>query len=308
MKSSAAGRCGTLCGDIRRPVFVLLAFALSWSVWVPRALVSQGLLAARWPMVLGAYWAWLPAVAAVITAALAGRGALRELGARLVRWRVRWWWYPIVPLGPGAYWGVMYTLALPVGWSDQLRQPLPVTVGLAAAVPLLLVLCLTDGLGEETGWRGLLLPRQLEHLNRLAASCLLGVIWALWHLPPTEGAALAGSSALVMVVELPAVSIIFTWIFEHTKGSALIAILLHAAMNWWAFSAVGGLPPNPGRSSPSCSSASGCWPRSSFLPGHVKRAGRSPSDMEPALVLLEVAVAEGFEPSKAPASHAFEIC
>jgi membrane protease YdiL (CAAX protease family) len=223
-------------------VFVLLAFALSWSIWVPRALVSQGLLAARWPMILGAYWAWLPAVAAVITAALAGRGALRELGARLVRWRVRWWWYPIVLLGPGAYWGVMYTLALSVGWSDQLRQPLPVTEGLAVAVPLLLVLCLTDGLGEETGWRGFLLPRQLEHLNRLAASCLLGVIWALWHLPLfwTEGAALAGSSPLVMVVELPAVSIIFTWIFEHTKGSALIAILLHAAMNWWAFSAVGG--------------------------------------------------------------------
>ena len=75
-------------------------------------------------------------------------------------------------------------------------QPLPITEGLAAALPILLVLCLTDGLGEETGWRGFLLPRQLQHLNRLAASCLLGVIWALWHLPLfwTEGAALAGSS------------------------------------------------------------------------------------------------------------------
>ncbi|HEY5786101.1 MAG TPA: hypothetical protein VIT65_15120 [Microlunatus sp.] len=44
----------------------------------------------------------------------------------------------------------------------------------------------------------------------------------------------------MMLVELPAVSIIFTWIFEHTRGSALIAVLLHAAMNWWAFSAVAG--------------------------------------------------------------------
>ena len=235
---------GLRAGVRRHPgsVFVLLAFVLTWSVWVPRAFVSQGLSDARWPMILGDYWVWQPALAAVITAALAGRGALRELGARLVRWRVRWWWYPIVLVGPGAYWCVIYLTADAAGWSDHLRQPLPLTEGLAAALPLLLVLCLTDGLGEETGWRGFLLPRQLEHLSRLAASCLLGVIWALWHLPLfwTEGAALAGSSPLVMLVELPAVSVIFTWVFEHTKGSALIAVLLHAAMNWWAFSAVGG--------------------------------------------------------------------
>jgi uncharacterized protein len=224
-------------------VFVLLTFALTWSVWVPRALVSQGLLTARWPMILGSYWVYMPAVAAVVTAALAGRGALRELGSRLVRWRVRWWWYLIVLLGPGAYWGLVYTAAIPLGWSAQLRQPLPIAEGLAVAAPLLLILCLTDGLGEETGWRGFLLPRQLEHLNRLAASCLLGVIWAVWHLPLywTEGAVMAGGSPLVVIVELPAVSVLFTWIFEHTKGSALIAVLLHAAMNWWAFSAAGGI-------------------------------------------------------------------
>jgi membrane protease YdiL (CAAX protease family) len=120
---------------------------------------------------------------------------------------------------------------------------MPLTSGLAAAVPVFLLLCLTDGLGEETGWRGFLLPRQLEHFNRLAASCLLGVIWAIWHLPLfwTEGATLAGGSPWVMIAELPAVSVIVTWIFEHTKQSALIAVLLHAAMNWSAFSAASGL-------------------------------------------------------------------
>jgi membrane protease YdiL (CAAX protease family) len=224
-------------------VFVLLAFVTTWSVWVPRALVSQGLLDAHWPMIWGASWAYGPAAAAVITAALAGRGALRGLGARLIRWRVPWWWYPIVLLGPLAYWGVIYAVAIPIGWSEHLRQPLPLTHGLAAAIPLLLLLCLTDGLGEETGWRGFLLPRQLEHLSRLAASCLLGVIWAIWHLPLfwTEGASLAGGSPLLMIAELPAVSVIFTWFLEHTRGSALIALLLHGAMNWSAFSAASGL-------------------------------------------------------------------
>ena len=73
-------------------VFVVLVVAFSWSVWVPRALVSEGLLSARWPIVLGAYWTYMPAVAAVIKAAIVGRGAMRELGARLVSWRVRSWW------------------------------------------------------------------------------------------------------------------------------------------------------------------------------------------------------------------------
>jgi uncharacterized protein len=53
-------------------VFVVLVFAISWSVWVPRALVSEGLLSTRWPIALGAYWTYMPAVAAVITAALVG--------------------------------------------------------------------------------------------------------------------------------------------------------------------------------------------------------------------------------------------
>jgi membrane protease YdiL (CAAX protease family) len=224
-------------------VFVVLAFAITWSVWVPRALVSQGLLTARWPIALGAYWTYGPAVAAVITAGLVGRDALRELGARLIRWRVRWWWYAIVLLGPAAFWGVVYTVASLLGLSSQLRQPLLVEQGLAAAVPLFLVLALTDGLGEEPGWRGFLLPRQLEQFTRLVASCLLGVIWAVWHLPLfwTQGATLAGSSPLLLVLELPAISIVYTWVFEHTNGSVLIAILLHAALNLCAVRAsVGG--------------------------------------------------------------------
>ncbi|SDZ18203.1 hypothetical protein SAMN05660209_04943 [Geodermatophilus africanus] len=82
------------------PAFLLLAFGFTWAVWVPRALESAGVLDSRWASGLGAGWAYGPAVAAVLTAAWAGRPALRELGARLTRWRVGVRWWAVVLAGP----------------------------------------------------------------------------------------------------------------------------------------------------------------------------------------------------------------
>jgi membrane protease YdiL (CAAX protease family) len=159
----------------RYPVaaFTTLAFVLTWSVWLPRALVSQGVLAADWPVAVGAVWSWAPAIAAVLTAALIGRGALRELASRLIRWRVRWWWYAVVLLGPAAFWSVVVLLAAVLGWSGELGRSLLAEQGPLAAAGLLLVLAVTDGLGEETGWRGFALPRALKWL-------LAGAVIGAW--------------------------------------------------------------------------------------------------------------------------------
>jgi hypothetical protein len=73
----------------------------------------------------------------------------------------------------------------------------------------------------------------------IPASLVLGAISAVWHLPLfwTHGTTLYGTSAWILLVELPAVSILFTWVFLHTGGSALLAILLHASMNLCTVSA-----------------------------------------------------------------------
>jgi uncharacterized protein len=76
--------------------FFLLVFIITWVVWVPRA--SGAPLG-----VVGQAWTWVPAIAALLAALTGGRGALRELGARLVRWRVGWKWYLVVILGPAAF-------------------------------------------------------------------------------------------------------------------------------------------------------------------------------------------------------------
>ena len=86
----------------------------------------------------------MPAIAALVTAALLGKAAIREWAARLVRWRAPWYWYVVVVLGPAAFslliagcytlYGGSWSAALP--WIATPAPLLPV---------FLLVFTLSDG-------------------------------------------------------------------------------------------------------------------------------------------------------------------
>ena len=87
-------------------------------------------------------------------------------------------------------------------------------------------------LGEEPGWRGFALPRLQALHGPLVGSIILGVLWGLWHLPLffTPWNELTTFNVVVYVLATTCLSIIYTWVFNNTKGSILIAILLH-----WSF-------------------------------------------------------------------------
>src|SRR5262249_31607924 len=89
-------------------------------------------------------------------------------------------------------------------------------------------------IGEEPGWRGYALPRLQERFGPLPASLILGTLHAGWHLPvflvPAIG--LGPLSLSFVVTWLPGVwatTVLWTWIFNNTKGSILIAVLQHSA-------------------------------------------------------------------------------
>src|SRR5215217_1379838 len=208
--------------------FFLLVFIITWVVWVPRA--SGAPLG-----VVGQAWTWAPTIAALLAAALTGgRGALRELGSRLVRWRVGWQWYLVVILGPAAFSLAVAGVYTLLGGSWAEAAPPALLEGTLLFLPLfLLILTLTDGLGEELAWRGFTLPRLLTRYNALAASLILGVIWALWHLPLlwTEGGPMYQLPVWLLLLDVTAKAVLFTWVFLHTRGSVLIAMLFHGATN-----------------------------------------------------------------------------
>src|SRR5215212_804256 len=209
--------------------FFLLVFSITWIVWVPRAAGAQlGLV--------GQVSTWAPAIAALLAAALTGgRDAVRELGERLVRWRVGWQWYVVVIFGPAVFsLAVAGVYVLLLGGSWSVAVPSALREGPLVFLPLFfMILALTDGLGEELAWRGFALPRLLTRYNALVASLVLGVIWALWHLPLvwTEGNAMYQQPVWLLLVDITAKSVLFTWVFLHTRGSVLIAMLFHGATN-----------------------------------------------------------------------------
>lgn len=89
-------------------------------------------------------------------------------------------------------------------------------------------------LGEEIGWRGFALPRLLEKFSPLQASFILGVVWALWHLPIDirYGIGLTGAGAVILrVLWTWPLTIIFTWFYLRSKRCLLVPFMLHTSVN-----------------------------------------------------------------------------
>ncbi|MBS7636590.1 CPBP family intramembrane metalloprotease [Candidatus Bathyarchaeota archaeon] len=90
-------------------------------------------------------------------------------------------------------------------------------------------------LQEEFGWWGYALPRLQARYSALVSSVVLGVIWAIWHLPlnlmyltdPQYQVGIAWLSSTVILF----VSILFTWIYNNTGGSILATLIFHTMLN-----------------------------------------------------------------------------
>jgi membrane protease YdiL (CAAX protease family) len=189
--------------------------------------VTTLLLADR-PALLPFALTLLPTTAAlVVVATTEGRAGVTALLRRLAIWRVGLTWYGVVlglpVLGALAIVGLARLLGAPgVSPVDQLTP----------AVLLVTAVALLPAMAEEVGWRGYALPRLLMGRSALSASLILGALWAAFHLPLfLPGQMYAGLPLWPLPVILIAYSVLFTWVFLHTRGSVLLISLFHAALN-----------------------------------------------------------------------------
>jgi membrane protease YdiL (CAAX protease family) len=216
--------------------FVTLTYAVTWTCFAAAAVLSgstafavPALAALRWPLlILGAFAP--SAVAVGLTARAEGRPGAVALLRRVLAWRVGVRWY-VFALGYMAAIKLAVALVYRVitgAWPGFGHQAWYIV--LAAMV----VATIFGGpLGEEIGWRGYALPRLAERYGFARASLLLGLIWACWHLPVffIPGLDQYGQSFPVYVLQVTALSVAIAWLYAHTKGSLLLAILMHSAIN-----------------------------------------------------------------------------
>src|SRR5918997_3516447 len=132
----------------------------------------------------GTFGAYAPLVAALIVIPISqGVAGLKELGLRIIRWRVRWYWYAValgVPLA--------VHLAI-VGLNVAAGAGVP-SLTFASLTTFLMVFAIrlinpTDGpLGENPGWQGFALPGlQGSGYSPLLATMIVAPLVSLWHLP-----------------------------------------------------------------------------------------------------------------------------
>jgi membrane protease YdiL (CAAX protease family) len=209
----------------RFSTFVVLTFVLTWLPWLT---VAWMLRAGRPPVVtvLVLIGGFGPFLAAVLVAAAGGdlRSWLRNLidpGATLRVWAAA----VLVPV-------VLYVLALGVfllaGGSFDRTSVLP-----AAAVPAVVFATFVRGGLEEPGWRGMALPVLQRRIGAFRASIVIGVIWALWHVPlfVMPGSSQAGTPFWLYAPAVVGISVIATWLYNAAGGRVLVPVVFHTLSN-----------------------------------------------------------------------------
>lgn len=221
------GRLRALVGRHPVPAFFALTYLLSWTAWAP--LVAAGAQPGLGTTLLVLVGGFGPAVAAAVVTWAAGDG-VRAWVRQLLRWRVDARWWAVALLLPAATVATAGALAVLAFGRPLAPEPL----GAAATYPLTMVaVFLVGGGNEEPGWRGFALPRLQARFSALSASLVVGVGWVGWHLPlfAVPGSAQAGLPLPFYAVAVVAESVVFTWLYNGSGGSVLLAMVLHASVN-----------------------------------------------------------------------------
>jgi membrane protease YdiL (CAAX protease family) len=224
---------------MKNPAFkkVIVYLVLTFTLCIPfyYYIISAGAIEAGGGIyVIGLMWC--PGVAALLTRLVFQRN-LRGMGWGWGKTRYQVWSYLLPVIAGLAVYGITWSTGLggfsSEGLTGEAGFGLPLAIANQATIGFLFAAIFA--LGEELGWRGLLVPELSKITGFTQLSLISGVIWGAYHAPilffaDYHSAAPIWYAFLVFIVGITAGSFIYAW-FRLKSGSVWTAVILHASHN-----------------------------------------------------------------------------
>lgn len=216
--------------------YFLLAFAGMWIVISPLVMdsfgwieLSDGLsfllffLSSLSGPTVAAYW---------VTGVIEGKAGMGRLFRRTFQVRAGLQWYAVVLFIFLAIWLTAYNFLFNgAPLANLAANP---ALLLSTFLPSVIMGLLIPSIGEEPGWRGFALPRLQSAYGPILGTLILGTLHGIWHLPALLTPLLGPFTVngfVTFVLTAMAGTFIYTWVFNNTRGSVWMAMLLHSASN-----------------------------------------------------------------------------
>jgi len=216
---------------IRKEIVTFLVITFGLSLVFYGLVISAGILAAAGSLtVLGLMWC--PGIAALVTCLVYHRN-VRGLGWGWGKTRYHALSFALPIVYSLVAYGMVWLSGLGRISERFFRIP---WWGLAALIGFGTLGSCLAALGEEIGWRGLLVPRLAKLTSFTNTALISGVIWALWHYPLIlfadyhTGGIPVWYSLLCFTVMVIGISFAFSWL-RLKSGSLWTAMFIHANHN-----------------------------------------------------------------------------
>jgi membrane protease YdiL (CAAX protease family) len=220
--------------------FFTLTIVITWLLALPSLLFGMPFKPFQ---TAGAYG---PLLSAVIVSAAMGREELKSLLGRMTDFRFGLRWYLLAIFG----YVLLYLLVAGLSGAPLLQALADKgTLIFTLYLPALFTSYLVNPIGEETGWTGFALSHLQKQFAPWLSAVILGLVWAVWHLPayfvPSEMGPFNPVNFIFFVLISISIRIIWTWITNHANGSGIIGVLLHASSNAVSLALIPNLLPAP---------------------------------------------------------------
>ena len=218
-----------------KDVFVFFAITLGLSFfvfWGPLAFFKitaisfvDNKIGPVWAIILFMIGGFVPSLIAItLTGIKEGKSGLEQLWRRVIQFQIGWRWYMIV-IGFIAF-GTTCQIALNLLLGHSFDLSLFLT-----QLPSLLPLIVLGPLSEELGWRGYAQTRLQTRWNPLISGIVVGIAWALWHLPlfliPGTSQHELNIPFIGFLFGIVAISVLFAWLQNQTSNSIWTSVFFH---------------------------------------------------------------------------------